>query len=70
MFEDGIDHIRIVNDGLSNDGRVDEKTLWSISILSQRLKKLKESNPIFAEITLSNDVNSLASKQMASAVIA
>ena len=68
MFEGDIDHIRAVKGALSNDMTVNEKTLWSISVLSQRLKKLKESNPIFADIGFSENVNRLMSKQVASAV--
>ena len=68
MFEGDIDHIGVVKGSLANDRAIDEKTLWSISVLSQRLKKLKESNPIFAEIGFSDNVNRLMSKQVASAV--
>lgn len=50
----GVDkHCRIVGESLVGARRVDEQTYASVSVLSDRLERLKQSNPLFAGVTLS-----------------
>lgn len=50
----GVDkHCRIVGESLVGARRVDEQTYASVSVLSERLERLKQSNSLFAGVTLS-----------------
>ena len=46
-------HCRIVGESLAGARAVDEQTYASVSVLSERLERLRRSNPLFAGVTLS-----------------
>ena len=54
------EYCKIVAESLQGERAVDELTFASLSILTERLNRLKEVDPIFSDITLSSDAKKLA----------
>ena len=52
-------YCKIVAESLLGERAVDELTFDSLSILTERLNRLKEVDPVFSEITLSSDAKKL-----------
>jgi len=62
------DYCKIVAESLQGERDIDELAFASLAILTERLNRLKELNPIFSEITLSSDAKKLARQKNAVAV--
>ena len=54
------DYCKIVAESLKGERAVDELTFASLSILTERLNRLKDIDPVFSKITLSSDARKLA----------
>lgn len=52
-------HCRTVNESLAGQRKVDEQTLDSLTILEERLNRLKKLNGIFSDVTFSPDAAKL-----------
>jgi len=65
----GIDrHCRIVGEGVAGTRPVDEQTYVSVSVLSERLERLKQSSHLFAGVTFSRYAENLVRQGEAVAV--
>jgi len=62
------DYCKVVAESLTGDRAVDELTFSSLSILTERLNRLKEIDPVFSKITLSSDAKKMARQKDAVAV--
>ena len=62
------DHCQIVGKSLSGERAVDEQTFVSLSILTERLSRLKKLNSRFDSIRFSPAVKRLKSREKAVAV--
>ena len=63
-----LNHFHIVADSLAGNREVDEQTLSSAAILSERLEQLKKSSELFSGISLSPQLSKLTSHKTAVAV--
>jgi len=52
-------HLRIVGESLAGERPVDEQTCAAVTILAERLERLKQSSSLFAEVTFSPYVKKL-----------
>ena len=68
MIEEDWNHCRIVERSLCGEREVDEQTFASLTILSERLERLKELDGAFSEVEFSPAVKKLKSRQNAIAV--
>ncbi len=57
-----VDHCQIVADSIVGRRTTDEQTLASLTILTDRLERLKQMGGSFADIALSPDIRKLAKK--------
>jgi hypothetical protein len=57
-----LDSFQILQNSLAEGRKADEQTLSAISILEDRLERLKALNPAFAAISFSPMVSSLVSQ--------
>jgi hypothetical protein len=58
-------HCRVVSESITGERKVDDCTLASIDVLSERLEHLKKFDSAFAGISFSPDVQKLQSRAMA-----
>lgn len=56
-------HYQIVKDSLTGKRAVDEQTFASLTILTERLERLKKLGKVFGNITFSPAVKKLKSRQ-------
>ena len=63
MIETGCDHCRIVAESLAGQRDVDEQTLASLAILTEKLERLKKRDKSFSRITFSPAVKKLKSQK-------
>jgi len=63
-----LNHCRIVERGLTGERAVDEQTLTSLEILTERLERLKKLDSIFSGIEFSSAVRNLKARRNAVAV--
>jgi len=56
-------HYQIVKDSLTGKRAIDEQTFASLSVLTERLERLKKLGKAFSEITFSPAVEELRSRQ-------
>jgi hypothetical protein len=56
-------HCRIVTESLTGKRKVDEQTFDSLTILEERLERLKKLNGIFSDVTFSPDAAKLLSQK-------
>jgi len=63
MLGSEVNHSQIVLDSLSGARDADEKTLQSITALSEKLEHLKKTHRAFVDIEFSKDVSSLAERE-------
>ncbi|MFA5238207.1 MAG: hypothetical protein WC476_00685 [Phycisphaerae bacterium] len=63
-----LNHCRIVEKGLTGERAVDEQTLASLEILSERLDRLKKLDSMFSGIEFSSAVRNLKARRNAVAV--
>ena len=68
MIEVDLDHCRIVRDSLADKREVDEQTFASLTILTERLERLKRLDKIFDNVAFSSAVKKLKSQKNAVAV--
>lgn len=68
MFGEDYDYVKTVQDSISGVRPVDEETYSSVSVLAERLERLKSASSLFAGVTFSDDVAGLADCRMMSAV--
>jgi len=66
MIEMDLNHCHVVNESLAGSSAVNEKVLNSISVLGDRLERLKKMSPLFADIGFSPDVENLRVHSVAS----
>jgi len=64
-----MDEIKIVRESLRGRRPVDDATLASVDVLSERLERLKRSSSLFAGIMLSEHVQRLAARRVVSAAV-
>jgi hypothetical protein len=62
MMQTDVDHCQIVADSISGRRTTDEQTFASLTILTERLERLKQMGGPLADIDLSPDVRKLARK--------
>ena len=62
------DHCRTVTESISSERPVDERTFASLAVLTERLQRLKNSDPAFDSITFSPAVRRLLNRKSAVAV--
>ncbi len=55
-----------VSDVISGRSSLNDETFCSIAILSDRLEKLKEMSPVFADVCFSEDMEAMVACEMAS----
>ena len=55
------DSFKVLNDSISGHKPIDEDSCSSVSILTERLERLKRSNNLFADVSFSPYVEELAS---------
>jgi hypothetical protein len=67
MIED-VDHFQVVAENLDGRRTVDEQTLASLAILSERLERLKRFDGIFEGVRFSPAVDKLRRRRNAVAV--
>ena len=68
MIEVDSNHCQIVRDSLAGERMVDEETFASLTILTERLERLKKLDKIFSSVTFSSAVKKLARQKNAVAV--
>ena len=68
MTQAVINHCRIVQAALAGEQPPDEKTLASLAVLNQRLKRLKKHGRSFSQISFSPAAERLARQRHAVAV--
>jgi hypothetical protein len=61
-------HCRIVTESLAGKREVNEQTFASLTILDERLERLKKLNGIFSGVTFSPDAKKLLSQKNTVAV--
>jgi hypothetical protein len=54
------DHWRVVKDALSRDCPIDERTLTSLSILGERVERVRRLHPALAAVQFSPHVKELS----------
>jgi hypothetical protein len=64
-----LNHYRIVEQGLTGERAVDEQTLASLEILTERLERLKKLDKVFSGIEFSSAVRRLKARRDAVAVV-
>ncbi len=64
-----LNHYRIVEQGLTGERAVDEQTLASLEILTERLERLKKLDKVFAGVGFSSAVRKLKARRDAVAVV-
>lgn len=69
MFEMDSNHCRIVRDSLAGKRPVDERTFASLTVLTERLERLKKINDMFSDVAFSSAVRKLKSQKNAVAVV-
>jgi hypothetical protein len=65
MIESDGNHRQIVEDSLSGQRAVDERTFASLEILADRLERLKKFDKVFSRVTFSPAVKELAERKSA-----
>jgi len=68
MIEMDSNHCRIVEKSLTGERAVDEQTLASLEILTERLERLKKLDGLFSGIEFSSAVKRLKTRKNAVAV--
>ncbi len=68
MIEVDSNHCQIVEKSLTGERAVDEQTFASLTILAERLQRLKNLDKIFSSVTFSPDVRELKAGKNAVAV--
>lgn len=66
MLTTECDDFRTITDSLLGSRPIDEKTFASVSVLAERMERLKRSNSIFDSIKFSPDVSKLAVRETVS----
>jgi hypothetical protein len=59
------DHCRIVGRSLSGERAVDEQTFASLTILTERLERLRKCGDIFSDVDFSSHVKKLKARKKA-----
>jgi len=59
------DHCRIVSRSLTGEREVDEETFASLTILTERLERLKKLDDVFSDIDFSSDMKKLKGRKKA-----
>lgn len=54
------DYVKVVQDSLSGERAIDDKTFFSVGVLAERLEKVTTWGGVFDGITFSPHVDSLA----------
>jgi hypothetical protein len=62
MMQTDVDHCQIVADSIAGRRTTDEQAFASLTILTERLERLKRMGGQFADIDLSPEVKKLAKK--------
>ena len=65
MIEGDSNHCQIVRDGIVGKRAVDEQTLASLAILTERLERLKNLDKTFGDVEFSAAVKKLARQKNA-----
>ena len=68
MFTSQCDYLKTVNESINGARPIDEDTLSSVAVLSDRLEILQKSSSLFAGVSFSDDVQELADCEMISAI--
>ena len=68
MIETDWNHCRIVRMSLAGERAVDEQTFASLTILAERLKRLRKLGGMFSGITFSDSVKKQAGQKKAMAI--
>jgi hypothetical protein len=68
MIKTDSNHCQIVEKSLTGDRAVDEQTFSSLTILAERLERLKNMDDIFSGVTFSPEVRELKARKSAVAV--
>jgi len=68
MIEAGVNHCRIVRDSLCGEREVDEQSFASLTVLGERLERLKKSDEIFESVEFSPAAKELKKRRSAVAV--
>jgi len=68
MIEADSNHCQIVRESIAGERAVDEQTFASLTILAERLERLKKLDKIFDNITFSPDVKKLTRQEIAYSV--
>ena len=63
------DHCRVVAESLRGQRDVDDQTFASLTVLSERLERLRKLDEAFTGITFSSDVKQLQSHRRAAPVV-
>ncbi len=68
MFEADSNHCQIVRDSLAGERAVDEQTFVSLTVLAERLERLKKLDKVFNNVAFSPAVKKLTKQRNAVAV--
>jgi hypothetical protein len=68
MIETDLNHCRIVQKSINGERAVDEQTLASLAILSERLERLKKLDKIFDKVAFSSAVKKLKKQKSVVAI--
>ena len=68
MSQTDLNHHETARSSLAGERAIDEATFASIAILESRLKRLRERNEVFADVTFSPAVQKLAAQEAKVAV--
>ena len=68
MFEEDWNHCRIVQSSLVGKRAVDEQTFASLTILAERLKRLRKLGGMFSGVTFSDAIKKRAGQKKAMAI--
>jgi hypothetical protein len=68
MIRQSSDHYRIVRGALAGERPVDEETLNSLAVLSERLDQLKRTDKVFSDVVFSPHVEKLKGRKTAMTV--
>ncbi|MCK5173944.1 MAG: hypothetical protein KAJ07_06855 [Planctomycetes bacterium] len=52
-------HFDVLNDNISGTRSIDEHTFVSVAVLADRLDRLQRTNPMFADVSFSPEVEDL-----------
>ena len=58
------EHCKVVKDGLNGNRVIDEQTLDSLAVLTERLERVKKLGPVFSDVAFSEAIQKLTKQDL------